>query len=88
MSAYDHHWRALRKKAKATYPPICHICTQEIDLALPKTSPWCWTLDHLLPVAKVGKALPTIEEVLPAHNRCNGRRGAGTKPARPQSRIW
>jgi 5-methylcytosine-specific restriction endonuclease McrA len=57
------------------YGPICHICSEEIDMHAPrgtgKGEGWerGFQIDHVIPLVKGGTDL--IENVRPAHGRCN-----------------
>jgi hypothetical protein len=46
---------------------LCHLCGRKIILDL--KSPWRLSLDHVLPMARGGSN--TVDNVLPAHRRCN-----------------
>ena len=68
-------WQALTAQARTIFEPVCHICKQAIDLALPATHRLSWTLDHLDARAAYGTACPPIERTRPAHRACNSRKG-------------
>jgi hypothetical protein len=46
---------------------ICHLCGEKIILEM--NSPWRLSLDHVTPMSRRGGNV--IENVLPAHRRCN-----------------
>lgn len=51
---------------------LCHICGDEVDLSLPRTSRMGATLDHVIPISKGG--LDLLENVRLAHWICNIRK--------------
>lgn len=64
----------------------CSICGEPIDLALKYPHPMSMVLDHYVPIVAGGH--PTDERNhRPAHNRCNGRKGASV-PTPKRSRQW
>lgn len=83
-----HAWQQLCEEAKRVYPPVCWRCHVRIDMTLPKTNRWSWTLDHLDARATHGTAVPTIDRVRPAHRRCNSQRGKRNLEPSPRSRTW
>jgi 5-methylcytosine-specific restriction endonuclease McrA len=61
----------------ATYGTMCHLCNKAIDLNAPrKTGIDGWEnglhVDHVLPISKGGA--DTLENVRPAHGKCNIRK--------------
>ncbi len=54
------------------YGSTCHICHEEIDMSLPRTSKLGLTLDHVIPLSKDGP--DTIQNLRPAHWSCNIRK--------------
>jgi 5-methylcytosine-specific restriction endonuclease McrA len=63
----------------STYGINCHICGLKIDLSLPRqVGKPGWEkglhIDHLIPISKGGP--DTLENVRPAHGRCNIDKGA------------
>lgn len=54
------------------YGDDCHICTQKIDLSLPRTSKQGLTIDHVIPLSKGGS--DEMENLRPAHWICNNRK--------------
>jgi hypothetical protein len=47
----------------------CHICREQIDMSLPRTSKLGLTLDHVIPLSKGGT--DTMDNLRPAHWLCN-----------------
>ena len=65
----------------STYGVNCHICGLEIDFSVPRqVGKTGWEkglhIDHLIPISKGGP--DTLENVRPAHGRCNIDKGANT----------
>jgi 5-methylcytosine-specific restriction endonuclease McrA len=63
----------------STYGVNCHICGLEIDFSVPRQvgkAGWekGFHIDHLIPISKGGP--DTLENVRPAHGRCNINKGA------------
>jgi 5-methylcytosine-specific restriction endonuclease McrA len=61
-----------------TYGTNCHLCGQSIDFEAPRSSgAFGWELglhiDHVIPISKGGS--DTLENVKPAHGRCNVSKG-------------
>ena len=54
------------------YGSSCHICGEEIDLSLPRTSRMGLTIDHVIPLAKGGS--DEMDNLKPAHWICNNRK--------------
>jgi 5-methylcytosine-specific restriction endonuclease McrA len=54
------------------YGSKCHICKEEIDLSLPRTSRMGLTVDHLMPLSKGGS--DELDNLRPAHWICNNRK--------------
>jgi 5-methylcytosine-specific restriction endonuclease McrA len=52
---------------------VCHICREDVNLSLPRTSRMGATLDHVVPIAKGG--LDSVDNVRLAHWICNIRKG-------------
>lgn len=66
----------------ALYGTTCHLCNEEIDMKAPrKVGEPGWERsyhpDHLIPLSKGGENI--IENVRPAHAKCNMRKWATTK---------
>lgn len=57
----------------AKWGPFCHICFERVDLSLPSSEPFGLHLDHVIPLFAGGH--DTLENVKPAHNRCNTSKG-------------
>ena len=83
---YGAAWNRLKAKAKKVYPPICHICHEDIDMSI-KHGNARWSLDHLDPVAMYGVQCPPIDRVRPAHFGCNSRKKNKVKVMK-NSRNW
>jgi 5-methylcytosine-specific restriction endonuclease McrA len=84
----DREWRALCKRLKATLPPICWLCGEEIDLSLSGRHPWGWTLDHVVPLSQAPHLANVESNLRPAHRRHNEQRGTGTYGQVKYSRKW
>lgn len=81
-----------RAAAAAGDMPTCWLCSEPIDMSLDRErDPMAYTADHVDPLMNGGDMLGTR---LPAHRRCNSRRGAQDRHARdrmqrhPTSRAW
>lgn len=94
--ARSNRWPYIRKmawdrdrKARAR----CHICGEEIDYFVkPSSTPDSYEPDHILPVHLRPDLELDLNNVAPAHRRCNRQRGDGEKNAANDigrhSRIW
>ena len=79
---YD-DWRKLAAQAVNVYGSVCHLCGQPINLTLTGTrDPMRLSLDHLIPRSRGGTN--SIENLRPAHFRCNSARGA--RPIAPHAK--
>lgn len=54
------------------YGDKCHICKEQIDLDLPRTSRMGLTVDHVMPLSKGGS--DELTNLRPAHWICNNRK--------------
>lgn len=84
-----HRWRLLVDWGRVYLDPVCGICGKGIDLALPHTHRWSYTLDHIVPIARGGSPFDTAN-LQPAHRSCNSSK-ADNRPRRPEgvtSRDW
>lgn len=54
------------------YGDKCHICNEEIDTQLPRTSRMGLTVDHVIPLSKGGS--DELTNLRPAHWICNNRK--------------
>ena len=83
-------WRRLCQRAYEVYGYWCYLCHTPIDPDLPRGHPLSKTVDHIVPVHVAGDVLPTIDEVRPAHRRCNSSRGdrALDRTRATTSRDW
>lgn len=70
----------MRRLVIETYGTTCWLCHQPIDITLPASHPRGLTLDHVLPRSRGGSH--TIDNLRPAHRRCNLSRGANLASAR------
>lgn len=75
---YGHAWQLLCAEAALIYPMVCSLCGHDIDASLDKRHRWSLTWHHLDPLARVGRQLPHISRIRPAHRSCNSRFGDGT----------
>ncbi|RKT82730.1 HNH endonuclease [Saccharopolyspora antimicrobica] len=80
-------WRRVIAQLKATNR-TCWLCGHAIDVDLPVTHPLSFTADHIAPRSRGGA--PTLDNVRPAHRRCNSQRGAKVdfRPPLRTSRPW
>lgn len=84
-------WRRFVALVKETYPPVCHLCGEWIDLGLHYLDDRSWTVDHVVPLSMAPHLAEEITNARPAHRGCNIKKGADpnyrhNKPR--QSRIW
>lgn len=70
-------WEKVRKRALACKDPICVLCSQPIDLSIPKMNPktkkmnpLAVEVDHIVPISR-GGAPYSIENLQLSHMRCN-----------------
>lgn len=63
----------MRAEVVATYGNRCHLCRGLIDLRLRHPHPGSLTPDHLVPRSLGGP--DTLDNLRPAHRRCNLSRG-------------
>ena len=89
-------WPYIRKmawdrdrKARAK----CHICGEPIDyFAEPSSTPDSYEPDHIMPVSMRPDLELDLNNIAPAHRRCNRQRGDGSMFAGndigKHSRIW
>lgn len=71
----------LRNQVISAYGSTCWLCGLPIDLALPRTHPQGFTVDHVVPRSKGGTDV--LSNLRPAHWICNVRRQ--DKPGRPHA---
>lgn len=55
--ANGHRYREAKRRFVANAEPICAICGQYIDKSLPWPHPRSPSVDHIVPLAKGGKAM-------------------------------
>ena len=76
----DARYKKQNARLKRTTAPICHLCGQAINLALPWPNPMSWSADHVVPLALGGDL---YGERVPAHLSCNSARGPAPLPPQP-----
>lgn len=65
--------KVTRADIVLAYGNVCHLCNTTIDLSKTFPDPWCFSMDHIEPICRLGDH--TIENIRPAHLICNSRRG-------------
>ena len=65
-------YRISHEQIFRDYGSNCHVCQEPIDLELPRTNRFGFTVDHLIPISKGGT--DAIENLRPAHWICNIRK--------------
>lgn len=89
-------WRTLsrtRLQIARTNDEPCGLCGKAIDYDLPSNARWGATVDHVTPIAWGGAHLPGIDELQPAHRRCQSVQGAAiahlkhSKPPEPKRKT-
>ena len=79
-------YRAQARAIHAANGGLCWLCGEPIDLALAYPDPGSLVADHVMPLVSGGAVLGNVQ---PAHNRCNGKRGARSYDLpRVNSRRW
>lgn len=68
--------RLAADKVLREYGSACHICGEEIDLNIPRTSRMGLTVDHVFPLSKGGS--DELTNLRPAHWICNRRKSDKT----------
>jgi len=66
--------RIIRQGRHPNYPepePPCHLCGQPIDYEAHHLHPLSFTIDHIVPRAHTGDDADVLENIAPAHRRCN-----------------
>ncbi|MGW2206771.1 HNH endonuclease [Streptomyces sp. NPDC001774] len=82
-------WRRFVAQCRRELPPICHLCTNPIDLTLPVNHAMSWTIDHVLPLNQYPHLAEDISNARPAHRTCNSRKGTKEAIDKPKtSRKW
>lgn len=89
-------YRKIREWMKSNLPWVCHRCAEEISRAITIKNPrhpMAWSADHY-PIPRAKGGLTILENLKPAHLRCNGlagqqqRVGQEEAVANPRSRDW
>lgn len=62
-------YRISHEQILREYGSNCHVCQEPIDLELPRTNRYGFTVDHFIPISKGGT--DAIENLRPAHWICN-----------------
>lgn len=86
LRSYRRKVTVERRRAER-FGATCHVCNEAIDMSLPVTDRWAFTLNHLTALVAGGHILG---ETLPAHRSCNSKYGDGTKvdPLAGADRHW
>lgn len=81
-------WRRMCALVYETYPAVCWLCHHQIDTDLPETDAMSATVDHVIARDKGGSSTD-INNLRPAHRRCNSRKGNRQAVRQPvTSRVW
>lgn len=75
----DRRFKEIARRLRKQLPPVCHLCSEAIDLRLPANSADSWTLDHIMPL-KAGGDPWDENNLAPAHRRCNSSKGGSDLP--------
>lgn len=70
---------------------ICWICGRAIDMGLPATDRWSWSMDHVIPLADAPCLALDHSNLREAHRSCNSSKGRRTTPVHTHttnSRDW
>jgi 5-methylcytosine-specific restriction endonuclease McrA len=64
------------RKAIARTKPPCALCFEPIDYSLKWPDPWCYVVDHVIPLGRNPSpetiaALDVLSNKQAAHNKCN-----------------
>ena len=70
----------LRALVLSTYPPVCRICRQRIDVTLPPTHPRGPSVGHVVPRSRGGT--DDLSNLRPEHLECNVGLGNRATPGR------
>ena len=62
----DRHRRII-----AADEPPCALCGEPIDYQAHHLDPLAFTIDHITPMSRGGDELDTLENLQPAHRKCN-----------------
>jgi 5-methylcytosine-specific restriction endonuclease McrA len=85
-------WKKVTAQLRRESTPICWICGRDIDMRLHYLDAMAWTADHKVPRVELianGEDPNDINNLAPAHRRCNSIKGAGPAPLRAKgSRRW
>jgi 5-methylcytosine-specific restriction endonuclease McrA len=98
-AAYQKAAKVFKEQCKAQGVVVCYFCGEYINMDLHHYDKWSFTVQHIVPVSR-GGGVADIENMAPAHRRCNAQEGnrlAGTVdsdgdmtmgPQLKRSRIW
>jgi 5-methylcytosine-specific restriction endonuclease McrA len=67
--------RDKHRRRVAQGRPDCALCGELIDYSLRHPDPGCFTIDHIVPIARGGEDV--YENVQPSHFRCNRAKSDG-----------
>jgi 5-methylcytosine-specific restriction endonuclease McrA len=82
-------WKTLSRTLRATLPPVCAWCGEEIDRDLGATHRMSWTLDHIKSQVDYPELALEPSNLVPMHRACNSAKSAGRKrPGNRGSREW
>ena len=75
--------RKLTERLRKERRPTCAICGAPIDYSLPAGDPWCFEVDHAVPIARGGDpwSYGNLQATHRICNQCKGKRMPGD--ARP-----
>ena len=76
MSNRNTTTRDQHRAAIARGRPDCALCHQPIDYTLKYPNPWCYVVDHVIPLGRNPAPeriaeLDVLTNKQPAHNKCN-----------------
>ena len=80
-SLYRSNRAALRRRSRMSNA-VCAYCGMPIDYDAPPSSPLAFTADHVVPVHAGGS--DRMENLVPAHARCNRAKSDRVVAARPR----
>jgi len=69
-------WQDLLQLCKASYPWVCHLCSQAIPRTpLPRGHPLEYQADHVITIDAEPRLAMRLSNLRPSHGRCNRYRG-------------